>query len=78
VKGRYAIGDLDTDARMILKCLLSNWFKKTRTGLIWLGTGTSGAILKYSNEVLGSIKSREFLVYGGTIKSLLKTLLHGN
>jgi len=62
MKGRYAIGDLDTDARMILKCVLSNWFKKMRTGLICLGIGTSGAILKYSNEISCSIKSREFLV----------------
>jgi len=78
VEGRYAIGDLDTDARMILKCLLSNWFKKMRTGLMWLGTETSAAILKYSNEVPGSIKSREFVVYGVTVMSLLRTLLHGN
>lgn len=62
MKGRCVIGDLDTDARMILKCVLSNWFKKMRTGLMWLGVGTSGAILKYSNEVSVSIKSREFLV----------------
>jgi len=61
MRGRYAISDLDTDARMILKCVLSNWFKKV-TGLMWLGLGTSGVILKYSNKVSGSIKSREFLV----------------
>jgi len=62
MKGRYAIGDLDTSARMILKYVLSNWFKKMRPGLMWLGIGTSGAILKCSNEVSGFIKSREFLV----------------
>lgn len=62
MKGRYAIGDLDTDARMILKCVLSNWFKKMKTRLMWLGIGTSGAIMKHSNDVSGSIKSREFLV----------------
>ena len=78
MKGSFAIGDLDTDSRMMLKCVLSNWFKKIRTGLMWLGVGTSGAILKYSNEVSGSIKSREFLVYGGTTMSLLRTLRHGN
>jgi hypothetical protein len=48
MKGRYATGDLDTDARMILICVLSNWFNKMRTGLMWLGIGTSGAILRYS------------------------------
>lgn len=78
MKGRYAIGDLDTDARMILTCTLSNWFKKMRTGLIWLGTGTSGTILEYSNEVSGSIKSKEFLVCGVTFMNVLRTLLHGN
>jgi hypothetical protein len=61
IRGRCAIGDLDTDARIILKCVLSNWFNKM-TGLMWPGIGTSGAILRYSNEVSGSIKSKEYLV----------------
>lgn len=38
------------------------WFKKMSTGLMLLGIGFIGAILKYSNEVSGSIISREFLV----------------
>lgn len=41
---------------------INDWFKKMRTGLMSLGIGSSGAILRYSNNVSGSIISREFLV----------------
>jgi hypothetical protein len=44
-EGRSHLKCRGVDGRIILKWILEKWGRKTRIGLIWLKTGTSGGLL---------------------------------
>jgi len=62
VKDMEHLEDLVLEGRVILKCILEMWGGKAWTVLIWLRIRTGTVSYEDINDILGTIKSEEYLV----------------
>jgi hypothetical protein len=69
-------GDPGVGGRIILKRIFRKWDVGVWTGLSWLKIQVAGTF-KCGNELLGSIKCRDFLISCKPVSFSRRTLPHG-